>query len=126
MNKALSTRTSHLLVFRDSSLRRRRSISRNEMGALLSKWFEWHDSLRAKGILCHCSAIDTPSGTVRRRVGRPALDVPSDQTEPIIGYLVIDAADLQDATAIALGCPGLEHGFEVDIFRSYDPTQSST
>ena len=32
-------------------------------------------------------------------------------------------SDVPDAAS--LGCPGLEHGFEVDIFRSYDPVQSN-
>src|SRR5262245_45209746 len=126
MPKVSPTRISHLLVFRDTSAHGRHSMPRTEIGALLSKWIEWHDSLQAREILRYCSAVDLPSDTVHGRTRVPALVAVSGRTGAIIGYLVSDATDLTEATEITRSCPGLEHGFDVDVFRSFDPLLVST
>jgi hypothetical protein len=108
---------SYLLVFRDRFKRIRSKTSPRDIGTVLTKWIEWHDSLEAQGRIRFRGAIgsetrriQSPSGTDRRQ---------GEHTDPIVGYLLIGAANFEEATEIAAGCPGLQHGFAVEVCERF-------
>lgn len=110
--------SSYLLVFRDCWRPARRNSPR-EIGMVLLKWIEWHDSLDSKGKIRFRGAIGQE---IRRVQGRPSAErysVQRAKTDPIVGYLLIQAATFDDALEIAAGCPGLDHGFAVDVCQPF-------
>jgi hypothetical protein len=89
------------------------------MGSLLHEWLEWHDSLKAEGRLRFCSPVEAESRQVSRRL-EPVGRAEEEQREPVVGYLLIEAGSLEEATEIARGCPGLNRGFAIEIYRPFD------
>jgi hypothetical protein len=114
------TRSPHLLVFRDASIRLRKPISPSEMGSLLHEWLEWHDLLESQGRMRFRSPVESESQPVSSRIGAQVGLLSAEQKEPVVGYLLIDAVSLEEATEIARGCPGLERGFIVEVYRPFE------
>lgn len=90
------------------------------MGSLLHEWLKWHDLLELQGRLRFRSPVESETQAVSRKLG-PQLDRSgAEQKEPVVGYLLIDAESLDEATKIARGCPGLERGFVVEVYRPFE------
>jgi hypothetical protein len=98
-----ASRTTYLLVVRDAFNFFSEASSRQQAGALLGAWLEWHECLQARGWLRGC-------GTAR-----PADRSVSEERAAIIGFLLVAATSFARAAEIAGGCPGLAHGFTVEI-----------
>lgn len=111
-------RVTYLLVFRDTSAGSRRQMSPAEMGRLLQEWLEWHDLLESQGRLRFRSPVEPESQPVSTRLGE-VNRLAVERTEPVVGYLLVDAANLEEAVEIARGCPGLERGFTVEVYRPF-------
>jgi hypothetical protein len=106
----------YLLVFHDSPHESLQKASPSCLGTILTEWLEWHDRLDATGIVrfrCpigpECRVISGPNG--RRVEDRPFPDL----KDTIVGYFVLSTRDLNEATEIARGCPGLPHGMIVEL-----------
>ena len=108
----------YLLIFRDRLPRTRAKMSPREIGTVLSRWIEWHVSLEAQGRIRFRGAIGSQS---RRVSGPPQVQT---ETAAVVGYLLIDAANFDEATEIASRCPGLEYGFVVEICSPFAPDLS--
>jgi hypothetical protein len=111
------TRGTYLLVCRDAS--NRLQMSPTEMGELLCEWLAWHDSLQAASRLRFCSPVETESCAVSKRLSSGHRFRPEEHA-PVIGYLLIEADGLEDATEVAKGCPGLNRGFEIEVYRPFE------
>ena len=109
----------YLLIFRDRLPRTRAKMSPREIGTVLSRWIEWHASLEAQGRIRFRGAIGSQS---RRVSGLP--QVQTETADSVVGYLLIDAANFDEATEIASRCPGLEYGFVVEICSPFAPDLS--
>lgn len=109
----------YLLVCRDASNRLLRNLSPAEIGSLLHEWLEWHDSLQAEGRLRFCSPVEDDSRQVSSRLDRVAC-AREEQREPVVGYLLIDAGSLEEATGVERSCPGLNRGFAIEIYRPFE------
>jgi hypothetical protein len=108
----------YLLVFRDCLGQARAKASALEIGRILTRWIEWHDSLAAQGKIRFRSAVEPEHRQIRGPFkGGHAPLVQEKEIEPIVGYLLVDAASFDEAIEIARGCPGLEHGFTVEVCR---------
>jgi hypothetical protein len=70
-------------------------------------WVTWLGGLGAK-------IVDPGNrvGQVERLNAEPAGSAAG---EVLTGYVVVDAADLNAATALARGCPGLKSGVSVEV-----------
>lgn len=112
-------RATYLLVCRDASNQLLLRLSSAEMAALLHQWLEWHDSLQAAGKLRFSSPVEAESSPVCNRLDSTKRAW-QEQQRPLIGYLLIEAESLEDATSIAQGCPGLSHGFVIEVYRPLD------
>ncbi len=112
----------YLLVFRDCLRQARAQTSALEIGKILTRWIEWHDSLAAQGKMRFRGAVEPELRQIRGPFeGGRVLLAQREEVEPIVGYLLIDAASFDEATEIAGGCPGLEHGFAVEVCRPLRP-----
>lgn len=109
----------YLLIFRDRLPRTRAKMSPREIGTVLSRWIEWHASLEVQGRIRFRGAI----GSQSRRVSGPP-QVQTETADSVVGYLLIDAANFDEATEIASRCPGLEYGFVVEICSPFAPDLS--
>lgn len=112
-------RTTYLLVFRDASAGSRRQLTPAETGRLLQEWLEWHDLLESQGRLRFRSPVEPESQPVSTTLGE-VNRLTVERTEPVVGYLLVDAANLEEAVEIARGCPGLERGFTVEVYRPFE------
>ncbi len=76
--------------------------------AVMQKWMTWFGELGA-------SVIDggNPFGASRSVGGGGA-------SQPLGGYSIIDATDLDDAEAKAQGCPVLGDGGSVDVYEAIE------
>jgi hypothetical protein len=109
----------YLLVFRDCLRDGRANTSALEIGRILTRWIEWHDSLAAQRKMRFRGAVEPEVLRIR---GSSAGQVPlirKEEVDPIVGYLLVDAANFDEATEIARACPGLEHGFAVEVCRPF-------
>ena len=120
MSVETTSRNPYLLVFRDCSVESRDALSPQQLGELLHEWLQWHDRLDSQGIVRFRSSVDAKSRSVSERGGGLACSNRFEQSEPIVGYLLIDAENFEKATDVARGCPGLMHGFVVEVYRSHE------
>lgn len=117
----------YLLVFRDCSHRDRSKTSpREEIGKVLAKWIDWHDSLEAQGKIRFRGAIGAQTRRTQGSSDAGRYQILTQQTEPVVGYLIIDAANVDEASEIAAGCPGLEQGFSVEVCEPFAFKLSAT
>jgi hypothetical protein len=98
-----ASRTTYLLVVRDAFNLSTEAGSRHQAGALLGAWLNWHESLQARGWLRGCGAA------------RPADRTAGEECAAIIGFLLVAGTSFAQAAEIAVGCPGLAHGFTIEI-----------
>lgn len=119
MTTTSPTRGTYLLVCRDAASGQCSQPSSAEMGALLHEWMEWHDSLRTAGRLRFSSPVEAESHPVCNRPMSLKQSGP-DQRRPLVGYLLVEAESLEDASEIARGCPGLNRGFVIDVYRPFE------
>ena len=123
-NMTASESPPYLLIFRDRLPRTRAKTSPREIGTVLSRWIEWHASLEVQGRIRFRGAIGSHSRRVSGPLGANVSQVQTETTDSVVGYLLIDAANFDEATEIASRCPGLEYGFVVEICSPFAPDLS--
>ena len=92
------------------------SFTPEQAEATLRKYFSWSDQLRREGRLVAADELAPGGQTVRARNDQFTVDGPYTETkEGIGGFYLIEAADENQATEIAKGCPILGHGGFVEV-----------
>ena len=91
------------------------NMSPEEQEASMGEWFQYTDDLRKSGAMVAGDALQptTTATTVSQPNGGDALitDGPFAETrEQLGGYYLIDAKNLDEATAIAAKIPGARYG----------------
>lgn len=114
----------YLLIFRDRLTRTRAKTSPLEIGTVLSRWIEWHALLEGQGRIRFRGAIGSQSRRVSGPFDANASRVQTETADSVVGYLLIDAANFDEAIEIASRCPGLEYGFVVEICSPLAPELS--
>ncbi|HEU5078551.1 MAG TPA: YciI family protein [Opitutaceae bacterium] len=113
---SLEPTSPYLLIFRDTSPDLYRALSPEERVALLNRWRAWAHQLKDTGKLVQGSPLADEGRVVKGPRGRHVVDGPyAESKEEIVGYFLVNAADFEEATAIAGECPGLPHGMVVEI-----------
>ena len=115
----------YLPVFRDCLQGAWSKTSPREIGTVLRKWIEWHDSIEAQGTIRFRGAIGSKSHRIRGQFSAERYRVQTESTDPIVGYLLIGAVNFDEATEIAASCPALDHGFAVDVCEPFTTAQIS-
>lgn len=117
MNTATTAAASslHLLLFRDSP-GRYQAMSPQERQDLLERWNSWHDRLVAAGKLQQGHPLEPEGRVVTGPLGDRVIDGPfAESKESVGGFFLLTVADIDEATAIARECPGLEYGLSVEV-----------
>lgn len=93
-----------------------RNFTPEQMQQTLQQYFVWSDKLRSAGRYLGGEQLAGGGRTVRMRSGQIAVDGPYAETkESIGGYFLIEAANEDEAAAIAKDCPVLGHGGLVEV-----------
>ena len=112
-----------LLIYEDEAVMS--SKTRSEFAELLGDYMAFTDDLRTSGKMIHGEPLQptATASTVRVRNGRTVVtDGPFAETkESLGGFYLVDAADLDDALAIAARIPGAREGsVEVRPIQIFD------
>ncbi len=84
------------------------NLSPEQVQAHMAKWGAYMGALSAQGKL-HGGSPLKPEGTVLSKMGGVLTDGPFTEGKEIVGgYLMIEAADLDEALEISKGCPILD------------------
>jgi hypothetical protein len=82
----------------------------------LQTWLAWIRDLEAKGHLKDRGQPLEPAGKVVRGKKRVVTDGPyAEAKDLLLGFIIIEARDLEQAVELSTGCPMLEGGGSVEI-----------
>ncbi len=91
------------------------SLKPERRESILSRYYEWMDSLESDGVYRGSHAL-RDGGRILQSDAGEVTDGPFVETKEIVGgFVLIEAADFDDATRIARGCPALEIGDAVEV-----------
>ncbi|GGA96071.1 YciI family protein [Puia dinghuensis] len=89
--------------------------SPEEMQAITQKWMNWVAGIAAQGKLADRGNSLVPSGKVLKSNGSISDGPYTEIKESIMGYTLVKASSIEEATALANGCPILSVGGNVEI-----------
>ena len=93
-----------------------RPASPNEGQQVMSKWMAWFQDMAAKGHVIDRGQPLERSGRLVRGRSKSVVDGPFAEAKDVVGgYTLIKAKDVDEAAALAKGCPILERGGEVEV-----------
>lgn len=101
-----------MYIFRGGGYASAEPVSPTELQAHLARWTAWSDGLRAAGVLVPGGApLDhPPRGKTVRGTDKVVTDGPYAESKDLVsGVAVVEVATLEEAAALARGCPILEH-----------------
>jgi hypothetical protein len=103
-------------LFRDTQAAEREAMGTPERAQQsLQHWLRWIRELEASGHLKHPGQPLAPGGRVVRR-DKLITDGPYvEAKDMVLGFIVIEARDLEQATELAGGCPIVIGGGSVEI-----------
>ena len=97
-----------LLLFRHDDIRNA-NLSPEQMQAQMQKWVAWMGDIASQGKMLSSQPLER-AGKVVRGTKKAITDGPFAEGKEVIGgYLLCKADTIEEATAIAEGCPILEH-----------------
>ena len=104
-------------LFRTTEAEKRMAMGEPEQARRsMAAWMEWIRDLEAKGKIKDWGKPLEPKGRVMRGAKRLVTDGPFAESKDIVlGFMVIEATDLAEATKLASGCPMLEGAGSVEI-----------
>lgn len=106
----------YMLLFHDSSPSCYAGLSPEQIQQFLTQWNSWYDGLIAEGKLDHGRPLEQERRVVSGARGERVVDGPfAESKESIAGYFLLMVKNIDEATGIAKGCPGLAHGLVVEV-----------
>ena len=95
--------------------------SPEEIEAEIKQWQDWIGGIAAQGKLKHPGEVLGFEGKTMHADGS-VTDGPYAEIKEIVGgFIIVSAENIEDATELAKGCPGLSVGGKVEI-RDIMPT----
>lgn len=108
--------TAFLLLFRNCGPDTHDHLSPEQRDVLTRQWNDWVQGLVTQGKLAHGSPLGLDGRVVTGTTGGRVTDGPYAEGKEIVGgYVLIHAADLDEATAVARQCPGLSVNLVVEV-----------
>jgi hypothetical protein len=93
-----------------------RSMSPEQMQQTMKKWMDWKDTLEKNGHLKQLGERLDGTGKVVRGKSKAVTDGPYVEVKDSIGgYMLVEAKDMDQAVALAKGCPILEGDGTVEV-----------
>jgi len=103
----------YMLLFRGNDWPK--SLSPEETQKVTDQWMAWFKRLTEEGKAIAGNPLE-PEGKIVSGKNRAVSDGPfTESKEAIAGYFLLDVASLDEAVAIAQGCPGLQYGARIEV-----------
>lgn len=110
------TASPFMLIFRNAGEESHRHLSPSQRQTLMQQWNEWYETLAAAGKVEQGRPLGLDGRVLSGPRGERVTDGPyAEAKEAVGGYVVVLARDLDEATEMARGCPGLPIGVTVEI-----------
>ncbi len=104
----------YMLLFRGNDWHK--GLSPEEMQQVAGQWMAWFERLTAEGKAIAGNPLEREGKIVSGKNGRVVADGPfAESKEAIGGYFLLRVNTLEEAVAIAKGCPGLAYGAQVEV-----------
>lgn len=101
-----------MLIFRSGSDSMKMSPEESQQN--MQNWFSWIGELQSKGIYTGGEALLPTGKTVKK--GNLVTDGPYAESKEVVGgFFIVKAANIEEATEIAKGCPDLPLGGSVEV-----------
>lgn len=105
-----------LLLFRNTGPDTHAALSPQERQQMTKKWNDWYEGLAARGKVQHARPLGLNGRVVSGAAGHRVIDGPYAEAKEVVGgYFFLNVADIDEATEIAKGCPGLPLGLTVEV-----------
>lgn len=102
----------YMLLFRNSDTIYA-ELSAEQRQKLMEQWNAWFDGLAARGKVQHGHPLESQGRVISR--GRVTDGPFAEANEAVGGYFFLTVSGMEEATEIALQCPGIPHGITVEI-----------
>ena len=90
--------------------------TQEQLKQIMGRFNEWMSGMRAKGLVVGTNGLDVTGAVLRGPRGASMTDGPYSETKEIVGgYVVIKAANLNEAIELARDCPGLDYRMAVEV-----------
>jgi len=110
----MSTTSEYLFLFRGSNWDA--GLSPAEIQQVMNQTMAWFDGLYQQGKVKAGHPLEDGGRTISGKQGRMVSDGPfAESKEAIGGYLILEAASLDEAVTIAQSCPNLAYGSSVEV-----------
>jgi hypothetical protein len=104
----------YMLIFRGTDWCK--GLSPEEMQRVGSEWMAWFKRLSDQGKVTGGNPLEPSGKIISGKGGRVVADGPfAESKEAIGGYFLLQVNSLDEAVAIAQGCPGLPYGVCVEV-----------
>ena len=104
-----------LLVYRTDYNNMPKAPSPEQMQASTKRWMDWIGGIAAQNKLTDRGNRLVPSGKVLKPENVIADGPYTEIKESIVGYSIVKAASVEEATELAKGCPILTIGGNVEV-----------
>jgi len=106
----------YLLLFRNSGPETHAHLNSQQRQQLIERWNAWYDGLSAQGRALGGSPLEESGRVVSGTGGSRVVDGPfAEAKEAVGGYVVVLAADREEATQFARQHPGLDYGLIIEV-----------
>jgi len=90
--------------------------SPEELKKIMVRFSAWMEAMSANGMVQGTNGLDVTGKVLRGPRGASMTDGPYVETKEIVGgYVLISAANLDEAIEAARNCPGLDYGMTVEV-----------
>ena len=109
-----TTTSEYMLLFR--GMHWDKNLSPEEIQNVMSRWIAWFDRLTQEGKAKAGQPLTEKGKIISGKKGQKVVDGPfAESKESIAGYILLQAATLDEAVKIAKECPGLDYGISVEV-----------
>jgi hypothetical protein len=104
----------YMLIFRGTNWHN--GLSAEETQQVVGQWMDWFANLSDQGKVTGGNPLESTGKIVSGKGGRVVADGPfAESKEAIGGYFMLNVENMDEAVAIAQGCPGLSYGVKVEV-----------
>ena len=105
-----------ILFFRNTGPENFQHLSADQRQQLVGRWNAWYDRLLEQGKALDGQPLELETRLLSGPGGRRVVDGPFPEAkEAIGGYVVLQVADFDEATAIAQQHPAFDYGLQIEI-----------
>jgi hypothetical protein len=105
-----------MFLFRNGGPDTHAGLTADQRIQLTQRWNDWYNGLAAVGKAQHGRPLALTGRVVSGTRGGSIKDGPfAEAKEVVAGYIFLTVRDLDEATEIAKGCPGLALGLTVEV-----------